>query len=90
MTNFQKCVINQKSEKTFPRYMYLDGFWQIFGNFIQKYFLTLVKNNVGKKSLFGDFLEIRFFVCFCFVFFFFVFFCQKSDYLNRFLVNFPF
>ena len=28
--------------------------------FVQKYFFTLVKKNLGQKSLFGDFSKIRF------------------------------
>ena len=34
--------MNQKSEKTFPKYTYLDGFGKFFVIFVQKYFFTLV------------------------------------------------
>ena len=36
--NFQKEEINQKNEKTFPRYMYLDGFGKLLVIFVQKFF----------------------------------------------------
>ena len=29
--------------KTFPRYMYLDGFGKFFGDFNPKFFFTLIK-----------------------------------------------
>ena len=51
--NFQKLEINQKSEKTFPRYMYLDGFGKFLVIFVQKiFFFTLVKKNLGQKITF--------------------------------------
>ena len=48
-----KKLIKKESEKTFPRYTYLDG----FGDFCQKiYFFTLVKKKFGSKNhFFGDF-----------------------------------
>ena len=52
-----KKEINQKSEKTFPKQMYLDGFGNFFFViFVQKYiFLPLLKKIWAKNHCFGDF-----------------------------------
>ena len=74
---FKNKKLIKKSEKTFPRYMYLDGFGKLLVIFVQKYFFTLVKNFLAKKITFWRFLKNTIF-------------SQKSDYLNRFPVKFPF
>ena len=60
----QNWEINQKSEKTFPRCMYLDGLGKFLVTFVQKniFFFTLVKKKLSKKKndFFGDFSKIRF------------------------------
>ena len=60
--------------------MYLDGFGKFLVIFVKKYiyifFLPLLKKLGAKKSLFWQFFKN-------------MIFSQKSDYLNRFLVNFP-
>ena len=77
---FKNKKLIKKSEKTFPRYMYLDGFGKFLVIFVQDIFvLPLVKKKkkkkMGQKSLFWRFLKNTIFN-------------QKSDYLNRFLVKF--
>ena len=56
--------------------MYLDGFDKFLVIFGPKYFFYTYKN-LGQKSLFWWFLKNTIF-------------SQKSDYLNGFLVQFPF
>ena len=52
MQKFSK-IINQKSEKTFPKHIYLDGFGNFFVIFVQKYiFLPLLKKFWAKKITF--------------------------------------
>ena len=52
----QKHEINQKSEKTVLKYMYLDGFEIFFWKFLSiTIFLTFVQNYFGSKN---TFLEI--------------------------------
>ena len=60
----------QKSEKTFPRYMCLDGFGE-FLVIVKKLFLTLVGKKSGQITLFWCFLT--------------AFSTKKCDDLNRFL-----
>ena len=74
-----KNKINPKCEKTFPRYMYFRWLWQILGDLCPKiFFLPLLKKKFGAKESFSwRFLKNTIF-------------SQKSDYLNRFLVKFPF
>ena len=77
--NFQKYEINQKSEKTFPKHMYLNGFGKFLVIFVKKMFslpLT-VKKFWPKKSLFGNFSKNKNF-------------SQKSDDWIDFLWNFLF
>ena len=55
--------MNQKSEKTFPRYTYLDGFGKFSGDICPKIFsypCSLLNKFWDKKSLFGDFSKIWF------------------------------
>ena len=81
--NFQKTRNQSKSEKTFSGYMYLDGLGQFLVIFLSLFFFTLVQKNKkkkkkrGQKSPFWRFLRKTIFI-------------KKSDYLNRFLVKFPF
>ena len=51
---------NQKSEKPFPQYMYLDGFGKSFGDFVKKKKITLVQKFWREKLIFGDFSKIEF------------------------------
>ena len=81
--NFQRSEINQKSEKAFPVYMYLDGFGKFLKFFIQKIFLPLIKENGGggnkKKTPFLAISKKKKKK---------KVFSQKSDDLCRFLVKF--
>ena len=50
---FKNKKLIKKSEKTFPRYTYLDGFGKFSVIFVQKYFFfTLVKTKLGQKITF--------------------------------------
>ena len=76
--NFQKKEIIKKSEKTFPRYTYLNGFCKFLVIFVRKYiFLPLFKKIWGQKITFLAISQNNIF-------------SQKSVYSNRFLVKFPF
>ena len=56
--NFQKLEMNQKSEKSFPRYMYVDGFGKFLEIFVQIFFFfTLVQKNLGQKNIFLFFFQ---------------------------------
>ena len=58
---FKNKKLIKKSEKTFPRYTYLDGFGKFLVICPKIYFFTLVKKIwAKKKSIFGDFSKIRF------------------------------
>ena len=48
----QKHEINQKSEKTVLKYMYLDGFGIFLKIFVHDNFLTFVHNYFGSKNMF--------------------------------------
>ena len=67
--------IIQKGEKTFTRYMYLDGFWQFFAIFSQKFLPLFKKFGSPKNQSINRFLKN-------------IVFSQKSDNLSRFLVKF--
>ena len=60
--SFQKLEINQKSEKPFPRYTYLEAlanFWSFLSkNIFLPLFWAKKKKVLGQKSLFGDFSKI--------------------------------
>ena len=57
--------------------MYLDDFGKFLVIFVQKYFFTLVKKIFDQKISFWPFLKN-------------MIFSQKSVYLNRFFLKFPF
>ena len=59
---FKNKKLFKESEKTFPRYTYLDGFGKFLVIFVQKYilFVPMLKQLGAKKSLFGEFSKIRF------------------------------
>ena len=57
--------------------MFLDGIGKFLVIFVQKYFFTLVKKNLGQKTNFWRFLKNTVF-------------SQKSDDLNRFFVKISF
>ena len=73
-------AFNQKSEKLFPRYTYLDGCGKFLVIFVQTFFFIQLLKRMGQKKkktfFFCDFSKIRFWA--------------KNDDLNRFLVKFPF
>ena len=50
--------MNQKSEKTFPRYTYLDGFGKFLMIFVKKnFFLPLLEKILDQKITFWRFLK---------------------------------
>ena len=57
---FKHKKLLKKSEKTFPRYMYLDDFGKCVVIFVKKYLFTLVQKFWRQKSLFGDFSQMQF------------------------------
>ena len=57
--------------------MYLDGFGKFLTSLVENFFLPMFKNFWAKKSIFGDISKKAVFR-------------QKSDYVKRFLVKFPF
>ena len=77
--NIFKNYIIKKGRKHYLDDMYLDGFGKFLVIFVPKYFFTLVKKKkkYGQKKSFWQFLKNTIFN-------------QKSDYLNRFLMKFPF
>ena len=77
----QKHEINQKSEKTVLKYMYLDGFGIFLKIFVHYNFLTFVQNYFGSKNTFlAIFQKIQILAKIY----------QKSNDLDSFLVKFPF